>query len=811
MRRHLSLQTSALPEPAASPVDDVTFRSLADILPTLCWIANGDGYIVWYNQRWHEYCGTTPKQMEGWGWQAVHDPVLLPVVMDRWTSSIATGEPFEMTFPLRGADGLFRPFLTRVQPVCDATGKVARWFGVNTEISEQRAVEEALRLASARNEALAAEQAAILGQLAEGVIVTDCDGKTVFINEAAQRLHGVDQLGVRLDEYSNAYHLLTRDGRPYPPRELPLARAVLDGETITDACWRIRRPDGSEVLVLGSARPVHRADGGLIGAVLTMRDDTERRAAEQALLELTATLETRVEERTRERDRTWRTSQELLLVVNPEGVFQAVNPAWTHILGWQPDEIVGCSYLDFIHPDDHASSQGALVKAAIKGLLRYENRYRHKDGSYRWVSWVASPEETLIYASGRDITAEREAAEALAEAGEQLRQSQTMEAVSQLTGGIAHDFNNLLQGISGSLELMFTRATQGRTAELGRYSEAAMGSINRAAALIQQLLAFSRRQTLDPKPTDVNQLVGGMEDLLRRTVGPGIQVETSFAAEPWPTLCDPNQLESALLNLVINASDAMPDGGQLLIETANTVLRNRRGAPKDWPPQGVPPGEYVALSVADTGTGMTPDVIEHAFDPFFTTKPFGQGTGLGLSMIYGFVQQSGGHVRLRSEVGQGTTVAIYLPRHFGEVPRKQETGGAAKLQTGTSSAVVLVVEDEPDVRMVVVDVLSDLGYTVLEAVDGRSGLQILESGARIDLLLTDVGLPGGMNGRQLADAARQRRPHLNVLFVTGYAERVAVGNGRMEPGMQVMTKPFALDALAAKVQGIMAVDPLQLI
>jgi len=452
MRRHLSLQTPALPEPAASPVDDVTFRSLAENLPTLCWIANGDGYIVWYNQRWHEYCGTTPEQMEGWGWQSVHDPVCLPVVMERWTSSIATGEPFEMTFPLRGADGLFRPFLTRVQPVRDAAGTVARWFGVNTEISEQRAVEEALRNASARNEALAAEQAAILGQLAEGVIVTDCDGKTVFINEAAKRLHGVDQLGVTLDEYSNAYHLLTRDGRPYPPRELPLAHAVLDGETITDACWRIRRPDGSEVLVLGSARPVHRADGGLVGAVLTMRDDTERRAAEQALLELTATLETRVEERTRERDRTWRTSQDLLLVVNPEGIFQAVNPAWTHILGWQPDEIVGCSYLDFIHPDDHASSQGALVKAAINGLPRYENRYRHKDGSYRWVSWVASPEETLIYASGRDITAEREAAEALVEAEEQLRQSQKMEAVSQLTGGLAHDFNNLLQGISGSLE-----------------------------------------------------------------------------------------------------------------------------------------------------------------------------------------------------------------------------------------------------------------------------------------------------------------------------------------------------------------------
>ncbi len=800
------MQTPALPEPAALPVDDVTFRSLADNLPRLCWIANGDGYIVWYNRLWHEYCGTTPEQMEGWGWQSVHDPVLLPVVLERWTSSIATGEPFEMTFPLRGTDGLFRPFLTRVQPVRDAAGTVARWFGVNTEISEQRAVEEALRLASARNEALAAEQAAILGQLAEGVIVTDRDGKTVFINEAAKRLHGVDQLGVRLDEYSNAYHLLTRDGRPYPPRELPLARAVLDGETITDACWRIRRPDGSEVLVLGSARPMHRADGGLVGAVLTMRDDTERRAAEQALLELTATLETRVEERTRERDRTWRTSQDLLLVVNPEGVFQAVNPAWTRILGWPPNEIVGCSYLKFIHPDDRASSRDAFVEASTNGLPRYENRFRHKDGSYRWVSWVAALEEDLIHASGPDITAERASAEALAQAEEQLRQSQEMEAVGQLTGGLAHDFNILLQGISGSLELIRTRTAQGRTAELGRYVETAMGSANRAAALTHRLLAFSRRQTLDPKPTDLNRLVGGMEELFHRTVGPGIQVETSFAAEPWPTLCDPNQLESALLNLVVNARDAMPDGGHLLIETSNTALPDRRGAPRDWPPQDVPPGDYVALSVADTGTGMTPEVIARAFDPFFTTKPLGQGTGLGLSMVYGFVQQSGGHVRLRSEVGQGTTVAIYLPRHFEAVHRTQDAGGMANLHPAASSAVVLVVEDEPDVRMVVVELLSDLGFTVLEAADGRSGLQILESGTRIDLLLTDVGLPGGMNGRQLADAARQRRPELHVLFVTGYAESVAASNGQMEPGMQVMIKPFSLDALAARVQGIIPVE-----
>jgi len=302
----------------------------------------------------------------------------------------------------------------------------------------------------------------------------------------------------------------------------------------------------------------------------------------------------------------------------------------------------------------------------------------------------------------------------------------------------------------------------------------------------------------------VNRLVGGMAELFRRTVGPGIRVETRLAGEPWPALCDPNQLESALLNLVINARDAMPDGGHLLIETANSVLPVRRNAGWERPCRNVPPGEYMALSVVDDGAGMNPDVIARAFDPFFTTKPMGEGTGLGLSMIYGFVQQSGGHVRLCSKLGQGTTVTIYLPRHLGPVEDEAPADAVAHLPAAAASAVVLVVEDEPDVRMVIVDVLSDIGYTTIEAADGRSGLQILESGARVDLLLTDVGLSGAMNGRQLADAARHRRPGLKVLFVTGYAESVAVGNGRMEQGMQVLTKPFAVDALATRVRGIIS-------
>ncbi len=384
---------------------------------------------------------------------------------------------------------------------------------------------------------------------------------------------------------------------------------------------------------------------------------------------------------------------------------------------------------------------------------------------------------------------------------EALRQSQKMEAVGQLTGGIAHDFNNMLAGISGSLELIRSRTAQGRTNELERYIEAALTSTARAAALTQRLLAFSRRQTLDPKPADMNRMVLSMEELFKNTVGPAIHIETNLAGGLWPTLCDTNQLENALLNLVINARDAMPIGGSLVIETANAAVQSQSNQPGNQPSE-LAPGDYVKLMVADTGVGMTKTVLARAFDPFFTTKPLGQGTGLGLSMVYGFVQQSGGRVFLRSTEGQGTSVAIYLPRHSQLPAVESQLGAALVAQTGRSNAVVLVVEDEPDVRMVVVDTLEDIGLTVLEAVDGPSGMKIVDSKVRIDLLVSDVGLPGGMNGRQLADAARQRQCGLKVLFITGYSEGFLFGSGLADEGMQVLTKPFSMSTFAKKVQAI---------
>ena len=384
-----------------------------------------------------------------------------------------------------------------------------------------------------------------------------------------------------------------------------------------------------------------------------------------------------------------------------------------------------------------------------------------------------------------------------AQAEESLRQSQKMEAVGHLTGGVAHDFNNLLTVIGGGVEtlqrLLATASLDGQDAKVRRALDMIAHGANRAATLTHRLLAFARRQTLDPKPLDANKLVAGMSELLRRTLGESVALETVLAGGLWRTEVDANQLENALINLAVNARDAMPDGGKLTIETANKWLDERTARERE-----LPPGQYVSLCVTDTGTGMAPDVIARAFDPFFTTKPLGQGTGLGLSMIYGFVRQSGGQVRIYSELEQGTTMCLYFPRHLGQVD-DEPVPVDEPVEQGFGETV-LVVDDEAFVRILITEVLAESHYNVLEAGDGASALKILESDKRIDLLVTDVGLPGGMNGRQVADAARVLRKDLKVLFITGYAENAVVGNGQLAPGMQILAKPFAMTSLANKVR-----------
>ena len=441
---------------------------------------------------------------------------------------------------------------------------------------------------------------------------------------------------------------------------------------------------------------------------------------------------------------------------------------------------------------------GGLLATALLAFAAFRQRRTQDEIRRLNASLEARVEERT-----RDL---REAAERLRQAGQErarmeevLRQSQKMEAVGQLTGGLAHDFNNLLAGISGALELIESRIGQGRSKDVAKYIAAAQGASKRAAALTHRLLAFSRRQTLAPKAVDANRLVDGMLDLIQRTVGPGIDVQHRGADDLWPALVDPSQLENSLLNLCINARDAMPDGGAITIETGNRRIERREAEAQD-----MPEGQYLSLCVSDTGTGMTPDVVARAFDPFFTTKPMGAGTGLGLSMIYGFAKQSGGQVRIASEVGAGTTVCLYLPRHRGEAETDGPDDDKRQMPPADAGETVLIVDDEPTVRMLVTDVLSDLGYTVVEAADGAGGLAVLHSDARIDLLVTDVGLPEGMNGRQMADAARVGRPDLKVLFITGFAEIAVLGDGQLESGMAVLTKPFAVDALAARIREMIA-------
>jgi signal transduction histidine kinase len=491
-------------------------------------------------------------------------------------------------------------------------------------------------------------------------------------------------------------------------------------------------------------------------------------------------------------ERLWASTNDLMATAGADGRLSAINPAWSKLLGLPAADILVKPLAELIDAFSQSatSSVGARL-AAGEIVTGFVGHMVTSSGERRAVMWDAVPDGDLIHIVGRDVTA-------LQQAEELLRQSQKMEAVGQLTGGIAHDFNNLLTAIAGSLELMQVRLEQGRIKDLDRYLITAQQATKRAAALTQRLLAFARRQTLSPTATNINRLVSGMEELICRTMGPQITVEVVTSAGLWNTRVDPFQLENALLNLCINACDAMPEGGHLTIETSNKWMDGREGGKRD-----LPSGQYVSLCVSDNGGGMTKEVVARVFEPFFTTKPVGMGTGLGLSMVYGFVRQSGGQARVYSEPGQGTKVCLYLPRHLGEEERPEVLPDLAALDVTGGRETVLVVDDEPAIRMLVTEVLEEMGCNVIEAGDGETGLAVLRSAAQVDLLITDVGLPGGMNGRALVDSAQALRPTLNVLFITGYAENAMLSHGHMRPGMQVLTKPFAMAVLASRVKDLM--------
>ncbi len=638
------------------------FRALGENLPNLCWMAKPDGWIYWYNRHWYDYTGTTPEQMLGWGWQGVHDPVLLPEINRRWNEALAGGSAFEMIFPLRGADGVFRPFLTRINPVRDTTGAITRWFGSNVDISAQHAAEARLR------------------------------------DSATQ------------------------------------------------------------------------------------------------LLRLNETLEQQVAARTADRDRLWRLSTDIMMVARLDGTIIAANPAWTTMLGWQQADLLGHSFFAFVHPADVAATQGAMASLSEgRTVFQFQNRYRSRDGSYRWLAWSSVPDAGLIHAVGRDVTAEKEAALQLEATQERLRQAQRMEALGQLAGGIAHDFNNVLQSVTGGLTLIAKRAED--PASVRKLATMAGEAAARGASITGRLLSFARQGALQSVPVDPVALLEGLAEMLTHTLGPNIAVRTEAEAALPAFLADKAQLETALVNLAVNARDAMPEGGVLTISArAETV--------PEADPTGRPTGSYIRITVTDTGRGMDAATLARAGEPFFTTKPLGRGTGLGLAMARGFIEQSGGTIDIVSAPGEGTAVTLWLPQAPAASAPAPAT--AVALDPALLAVTVLLVDDDTRVRLTLAEHLADVGYRVVQASDGLDAVTRLDSGQPIDLLITDFAMPG-MNGLALIQEVRRRLPDLPVVLLTGFADVGVRDRLVHDPadGMVLLQKPIAPDDLAARAASLL--------
>ena len=692
-------------------------------------------------------------------------------------------EVFSKEFRIQGRDGAVRWVQARGRSLLDENGEPVRFTGAMVDITEQKRVEERLRIA----------------QTAGGIGTFEYIHGFATVSVSAQfcrllGLHDARDLPVRT--INAIVH----------PADAPIIDLAIRPEAglASQTEFRIRRPDNGEVRWL-MRRGEYLRDAETAGLRFSgvIYDITQAKHVERQLRTLNETLEARVEERTRERDRIWQVSRDVYMLCASDGTCKSANPAWQTELGYDAEIMRESRLVQFIHPDDRAAMEAMIAGMAHGDYVEnFDARVLCGNNQVRAYSWTCAAEDHAFFAVGRDVTQRNELEE-------RLRQSQKMEAVGQLTGGIAHDFNNLLTGIAGALDMVRRRLAQGRLDNVERFMDAAMTSAQRAAALTHRLLAFSRRQSLDIRALDINALVASMEDLLHRTLGEQIELVVDLGTGLWAGHSDANQLESALLNLAINSRDAMPQGGRLSIATSNI------GVPPDRARQhqDLVPGDYVVIAVRDTGTGMTPDVLAKAFDPFFTTKPIGQGTGLGLSMIYGFARQSGGHVHIESTPGRGTTICLYVPRFTGSRFADQEFTGSGELRgtpdtgspaplPGAEGETVLVVEDDPAVRLLVLEVLHELHYEAIEAVDSRTALPILCSPRKIDLMVSDVGLPG-MNGRHLAEMARQYRPDLKVLFMTGYAASAAVRADFLLADMDMISKPFAIEALAVKIRDML--------
>jgi PAS domain S-box-containing protein len=677
-------------------------------------------------------------------------------------------EVFSKDFRILTTDGAVGWVAARGRTHFDEQDQPVRFTGVLTDITQQRRVEDRLRVAQTAGRVGTFEYLSGFG--------------TAEVSEQFCTL-----LGLRAADVL-PIHTINSVVHPDDPPLIDGPGEAGLGSTFRE--FRILRADTGEMRWM-ARRSEGTRDNAKTGIhyVGVIYDVTAAKLAEEQLRELAETLEERVRHRTQERDRVWALSQDLFSICGFDGVQRAVNPAWNAVLGYSEAEMVGTRFDALIHPDDLAAvAEDFAALTHVKASREFDCRLRHKLGGYRWFSWTAIPENDMFYGVGRDITQRRQLEDL-------LRQSQKMEAVGQLTGGLAHDFNNMLMGIMGGMEVMRRRIADGKYHDLDRLIELSLNSAERAAALTHRLLAFSRRQSLDSRAIDVNGLVGSIEDMLRRTLGERIVVALDLAPDAWTAVGDTNQLESAILNLAINARDAMPDGGRLTIGTSNATISERLADEQ----ADLDAGDYIKISVADTGTGMAPQVVRRAFEPFYTTKPIGQGTGLGLSMVYGFAQQSKGHVTIASDLGVGTTVTLFLPRYRAEA-EVPATAPQSEAPRGAGEAV-LVIEDDETVRQLVIEVLNELGYTGVEARNGDEAIAILKSDRKLDLMVSDVGLPG-LNGREIATIAREHRPALQILFMTGYAADAVDRPSFLGPGMDMILKPFSMDAIAVRIRGI---------
>jgi PAS domain S-box-containing protein len=706
------------------------------------------------------------------------------------------GEPFAATAaPLWLSEGSFARRLYYVdfvyQPLRGEDGSVTGVFVQGHDVTERVLAEQAHRESEARFHSFA--QA-----IPHHVWSANADGKNEWFNDYA---HAYSGLGLEELGGTGWTAIVHPDDRTQVTTRW--AAAVACGSTY-EAEMRLRAHDGNYRWHLCRAVPLRGGDGegepAIRGWVGTNTDIEDRKQGEQRLEQLNASLEQKVAQRTAERDRMWRLSKDIMLVAGFDGRIEAVSPAFGSLLGWSESEVVGRNVLDLVHPDDHAATAAQMASLGSGHYVyKFENRYRRKDGSWCLLSWSAAPDASFIHAIGRDITADREQAEQIRRTELALQQSQKMETIGKLTGGVAHDFNNLLQIISGNLQLLEVRC---EGFETERWIGNARSAVEKGAKLASYLLAFGRRQPLEPRVVKISRVVMGMEDMLRRALGEEIEVELVISGGLWNTAVDVAQVENAVLNLAINARDAMGANGartgRLTIEANNAVLddlycRNH---------VDVAPGQYVMIAVTDTGAGMSPEVLRQAFEPFFSTKEEGKGSGLGLSMVYGFVKQSGGHVKIYSEPGQGTTVKIYLPRTLAAEDAKAPLAEPQQAVGGTET--ILVAEDDEAVRSTVVEMLADLGYRVLKAADAASALAVVESGVAIDVLFTDVVMPGLLRSSELARMARERLPNLAVLFTSGYTENSIVHGGRLDPGVELLGKPYTRESLARRIRQVLA-------